>query len=246
MRQKSSTPETPSERLVRDIRRATRKQYSAEEKIRIVLEGLRGEESIAALCRREGIASSMYYGWSKEFLDAGKRYEAQIYRDGDDADDTDHRFSFMRETRTVTRGDTLTLRLAKAGGAVVGLGIALMHYLGMSAYQVQGHLEWDTTYVAFSLVLAAVFGAAIAIRHLWIQALPPDQVPLCGPGLDYRCARVELALAEGRLLEPAGNNLAEYLSQLATLDASNEAIVRLRGKAVEVRDEDATAEPSRD
>ncbi len=49
------------------------RQFSAEEKIRIVLEGLRGEESIAELCRREGIASSMYYGWSKEFLEAGKR-----------------------------------------------------------------------------------------------------------------------------------------------------------------------------
>jgi transposase len=72
MRQKSSPPETPSERLVRDIRRATRKQYSAEEKIRIVLDGLRGEVSIAELCRREGIAESLYYSWSKEFLEAGK------------------------------------------------------------------------------------------------------------------------------------------------------------------------------
>jgi transposase len=73
MRQKSNTPETPPERLVRDIRRATRKQYSAEEKIRIVLDGLRGEVSIAELCRREGIAESLYYSWSKEFLEAGKR-----------------------------------------------------------------------------------------------------------------------------------------------------------------------------
>ncbi len=63
----------PAEKLVRDIRRKTRKQYSAEEKIRIVLEGLRGEESIAALCRREGIAESLYYNWSKEFLEAGKK-----------------------------------------------------------------------------------------------------------------------------------------------------------------------------
>ena len=62
-----------SERLVRDIRRATRKQYSAEEKIRIVLDGLRGEATIAELCRREGIAESLYYSWSKEFLEAGKR-----------------------------------------------------------------------------------------------------------------------------------------------------------------------------
>ena len=70
----NSGPEkAPAEQVVKDIRRATRRQFSAEEKIRIVLEGVRGEESIAELCRREGIASSMYYGWSKEFLDAGKR-----------------------------------------------------------------------------------------------------------------------------------------------------------------------------
>ena len=62
-----------SERIVKDIRRATRKQYSAEEKMRIVLDGLRGEHSIAELCRREGIAESLYYTWSKEFLEAGKR-----------------------------------------------------------------------------------------------------------------------------------------------------------------------------
>jgi len=70
----NSGPEkAPAEQVVKDIRRATRRQFSAEEKIRIVLEGVRGEESIAELCRREGIAASMYYGWSKEFLDAGKR-----------------------------------------------------------------------------------------------------------------------------------------------------------------------------
>jgi transposase len=73
MRQKSGPPESPSERIVKNIRRATRKQYSAEEKIRIVLDGLRGESSIAELCRREGIAEGLYYSWSKEFLEAGKR-----------------------------------------------------------------------------------------------------------------------------------------------------------------------------
>jgi transposase len=62
-----------AEKTVRDIRRATRRQYSAEDKIRVVLDGLRGETSIAELCRKEGIAQSMYYGWSKEFLEAGKR-----------------------------------------------------------------------------------------------------------------------------------------------------------------------------
>ena len=73
MSQKSDSPKPSSERLVRDIRRATRKQYSAEEKIRIVLEGLRGEESIAELCRREGIVQNLYYRWSKDFLEAGKK-----------------------------------------------------------------------------------------------------------------------------------------------------------------------------
>ena len=73
MRQKSKSTRVSSEGVVRDIRRATRKHHAAEEKIRIVLDGLRGETSIAELCRREGIAESMYYAWSKEFLEAGKR-----------------------------------------------------------------------------------------------------------------------------------------------------------------------------
>ena len=77
---------------MKDIRRATRKHHSAEEKIRIVLEGLRGEHSIAELCRREGIAESLYYSWSKEFLEAGKRRLA-----GDTA-------------RAATNGDVKNLR----------------------------------------------------------------------------------------------------------------------------------------
>ncbi len=62
-----------SESIVRDIKRKTRKKYTAEEKISIVLEGLRGEESIAAICRREGINPNLYYRWSKDFLEAGKK-----------------------------------------------------------------------------------------------------------------------------------------------------------------------------
>jgi transposase len=61
------------ESVVRDIRRKTRKKYSSEEKIRIVLEGLKGEESISTICRREGISPNLYYRWSKDFLEAGKR-----------------------------------------------------------------------------------------------------------------------------------------------------------------------------
>mgnify|MGYP001282991704 FL=1 len=67
------TDKRSAEKTVRDIRRATRRHYSAEEKIRVVLEGLRGEDSIAELCRREGINSNVYYRWSKEFLEAGKK-----------------------------------------------------------------------------------------------------------------------------------------------------------------------------
>lgn len=70
---KPVTKKAEAEKAVKDIRRATRKVHSAEEKIRIVLTGLSGEESIAELCRREGIAQSLYYSWSKEFLEAGKK-----------------------------------------------------------------------------------------------------------------------------------------------------------------------------
>ena len=73
MRAKSNSPSTPGRLAVKDIRRATRRQYSAEEKIWIVLDGLLGEDSIAELCRGEGIAQSLYYVWSKEFLESGKR-----------------------------------------------------------------------------------------------------------------------------------------------------------------------------
>jgi len=96
MRQKSNKPHSQSERLVKDIRRKTRKQYSAEEKIRIVLDGLRGEDSIAELCRHEGIAQSLYYKWSKEFLEAGKqRLAGNITREAS----TDEVKGLRREAR---------------------------------------------------------------------------------------------------------------------------------------------------
>jgi transposase len=121
MRQKSSAPgapapgatKAPAERVVRDIRRATRKQHSAEEKIRIVLEGLRGEDSIAALCRREGIAESLYYTWSKEFLEAGKR---RLAGDTARAAATDEVKALRQEARTlkeVVAEQALELRLLK-------------------------------------------------------------------------------------------------------------------------------------
>ena len=73
MGQKSGPAKEPAEQVIREIRRSTRRQFSAEEKIRIVLSGLRGEDSNAELCRREGIVQNLYYRWSKEFLEAGKK-----------------------------------------------------------------------------------------------------------------------------------------------------------------------------
>jgi transposase len=73
MRQKSVLTKEPADQVIKGIRRATRRHFSAEDKIRIVLEGVRGEASIAELCRREGIVENLYYRWSKEFLEAGKR-----------------------------------------------------------------------------------------------------------------------------------------------------------------------------
>jgi transposase len=70
---KKSPTKATAERVVKDIRRQTRRHFSAEDKIRIVLDGLRGEDSIAELCCKEGIAQSLYYTWSKEFMEAGKR-----------------------------------------------------------------------------------------------------------------------------------------------------------------------------
>ena len=113
MRAKSSSQKPSAERVVKDIRRATRKQYSAEDKIRIVLDGLRGEDSIAELCRREGIAQSMYYVWSKEFLEAGKR---RLAGDTSRAATTDEVKDLRREAvalKEVVAEQTLELRLLK-------------------------------------------------------------------------------------------------------------------------------------
>jgi len=73
MRQKSRSARASAEQVMKDVRRSTRRHFSAEDKIRIVLEGLRGEDSIAELCRREGIVQNLYYRWLKEFLKAGKK-----------------------------------------------------------------------------------------------------------------------------------------------------------------------------
>jgi transposase len=113
MRTRSTSPKAPAERVLKDIRRATRKHYSAEDKIRIVLDGLRGEDSIAELCRREGIAQSMYYVWSKEFLEAGKR---RLAGDTARAASTDEVKDLRRESnalKEVVAEQALEIRLLK-------------------------------------------------------------------------------------------------------------------------------------
>ena len=113
MRQKSRTTDVSSEEIVKNIRRATRRRYSAEEKIRIVLDGLRGEISIAELCRREGIAEGLYYSWSKEFLEAGKR---RLAGDTARAATSDEVKSLRREAQNlkeVVAEQALELRLLK-------------------------------------------------------------------------------------------------------------------------------------
>lgn len=120
MSQKSLNSKSSSERLVKDIRRATRKHYSAEDKIRIVLDGLRGEHSIAELCRREAIAESLYYSWSKEFLEAGKR---RLADDTARAATSDEVKDLRRESsalKEVVAEQALELRLLKK--SIIGVG----------------------------------------------------------------------------------------------------------------------------
>jgi transposase len=120
MSQKSLNPKPFSERLLKDIRRATRRHYSAEDKIRIVLDGLRGEQSIAELCRREAIAESLYYSWSKEFLEAGKR---RLAGDTARAATSDEVRDLRRESsalKEVVAEQALELRLLKK--SMIGAG----------------------------------------------------------------------------------------------------------------------------
>jgi len=111
MRQKQTG--RSSERIIKDIKRKTRRQYSAEEKIRIVLDGLRGEDSIAELCRREGISQGIYYKWSKDFMEAGKkRLAGDIVRQANSSEVL-HLRKEASELKEVVAEQTLELRLLK-------------------------------------------------------------------------------------------------------------------------------------
>ncbi len=113
MRQRSKRHQDAAERTVKDIRRKTRKRYSSEEKIRIVLAGLRGEDSIAELCRQEGISQGLYYSWSKEFLEAGKkRLAGDTAREANTGEVKDLRRE-ARDLKEVVAEQALELRLLK-------------------------------------------------------------------------------------------------------------------------------------
>ena len=112
MRQKHGSNGS-AEKHVKEIKRRTRRKYSAEEKIRIVLEGLRGEYSIAELCRREGIAQGLYYTWSKEFMEAGKkRLSGDTARQATTSEVTDLKHE-MRDLKEVVADLTLENRVLK-------------------------------------------------------------------------------------------------------------------------------------
>ena len=129
------TTKSPGEKIVKDIKRATRKQYSSEEKIRIVLDGLRGEDSIAELCRREGISQGVYYKWSKDFMEAGKRRLA-----GDTARTatTDEVKDLRREARDLKEV------VAEVTGNPILLG--LLDYLAGVRRHAAWQREWEQTY----------------------------------------------------------------------------------------------------
>jgi len=113
MRRKNERLKDGAERVVKDIRRQTRKRYSAEEKIRIVLAGLRGEDSIAELCRQEGIAQSQYYSWSKEFMEAGKKRLAGDTAREASTDEVKGLRKEARDLKEVVAEQALELRLLK-------------------------------------------------------------------------------------------------------------------------------------
>ena len=114
MKQKPESRGKSSEKIVKDIRRATGKRRSPEEKTRIVLDGLRGEESIAELCRREGIVESLYYSWSKEFLEAGKKRLAGDTSRAATTDEVKDLRRKARDLKEVVAEQTLEIRLLKS------------------------------------------------------------------------------------------------------------------------------------
>lgn len=120
MRQKTERHQEAADRTIKDIRRQTRRKYTAEDKIRIVLSGLKGEDSIAELCRQEGIAQSQYYSWSKEFLEAGKkRLAGDTMREANTGEVQGLRRE-SRDLKEVVAEQALEIRLLKKSMSGIG------------------------------------------------------------------------------------------------------------------------------
>jgi transposase len=162
MRQRDKQAPQSAEETVRDIRRATRRHFSAEEKIRIVLDGLRGEDSIAELCRKEGIAQNLYYRWSKEFLEAGKKRLA-----GDTAreasSDEVKTLAEARQLKEALAEVTLENRLLKksviAAGDPAGISLSSSPKRRAASVSARGSSR------AISTILIAASGPRMRGRH---------------------------------------------------------------------------------
>ncbi len=113
MRRKNERFSDDADRVMKDVKRQTRRRFSAEDKIRIVLAGLRGDDSIAELCRQEGIAQSQYYSWSKEFMEAGKKRLAGDTMREANTDEVKGLRKEARDLKEVVAEQALELRLLK-------------------------------------------------------------------------------------------------------------------------------------
>ena len=139
MRQKPGTQKAPIDKVVKDIRRRTRKLHSFEEKIRIMLEGLYGEDSIAEVCWREGIAKSLYHSWSKEFLEAGKKRlagDTARQATSPEANDLRHEAAALKEAVVDLRLENRLLKKHARGSGVRG-----MRYPGSEKLEIVRQVE---------------------------------------------------------------------------------------------------------
>jgi len=114
------TTKSLGEKIVKDIKRVTRRHYSSEERVRIVLDGLRGEDSIAELCRLEGISQGIYYKWSKDFMEAGKKRLASDTRRAANTDEVKELRCEAKDLKEVVAEQTVELRLLKKACSAVG------------------------------------------------------------------------------------------------------------------------------
>ena len=172
-----------SEKIIRDIKRNRRKQYSAEEKIRIVLDGVRGEDSIAQRCRREGIAQSLYYKWSKDFMEAGKkRLAGDIVRQANTSDVTALRGEARDLKEVVRRANAGTAAAQKKHAR--GWGGTRMRYPASEKLEIirlveRSHLPAKQTLAMLGIARTTFYRWYARYRHDGAVALQ-DQAPLPG------------------------------------------------------------------